>query len=177
MQVKDEKEYHLMSKEDLRKKFDIDFSRGLEPEQAAALLKKYGKNLIQISYLRLYKNILLDITDNFSLMLWVTMILSILSYTPTGNPPQISSLITASVVGMILIAKAILAGIQSYNSIKSMRGIQSAKQAKINVLRGGQVIKVVYQDLVIGDLVYLKSNQRVPADLRIIEAKGMLIYF
>jgi magnesium-transporting ATPase (P-type) len=168
-----EKEFHMMSRDVLQKQFEVDFSKGLSSEKAASLLKKHGQNIIKISYTHLYKAFFLDFVDIFSILLWITMILAILAYTPTGNPPSVAFLITASTMFVTLIAKASLHAYQAFNSLKSMSHIQNDKESKCRVLRDGEAKFIGCCDLTLGDLIYLERNQRVPADLRIIEAKGI----
>ncbi|WP_338042242.1 hypothetical protein [Microvirga brassicacearum] len=43
------------------------------------------------------------------------------------------------------------------------------------VLRGGQRTKIAVRDLVPGDIVFLEAGDRVPADLRLLRARRLLI--
>lgn len=173
--IRNEKEFHLMKFEELRRKFDLDLTTGLSSERANALLKKYGKNQIKISYFRLIKAISADFVDYLSIMLWLSVILSIISYRPLGNPPQISNLITACVLLVSLLTKAFLAGYQSYHSIRSIRGFQMGKDADVHVLRDSSCKLIPSSQLVLGDVIYLMPNQRVQAAIRLIEANGLIL--
>lgn len=43
------------------------------------------------------------------------------------------------------------------------------------VIRGGETITVKAEELTLGDIVLIKFGDRVPADLRIIEAMGLKV--
>merc|ERR1712061_32739 len=44
-----------------------------------------------------------------------------------------------------------------------------------NVLRNGETTTILAKELVIGDIVFVKGGDRIPADIRIIEASGMKV--
>lgn len=54
-----------------------------------------------------------------------------------------------------------------------MRDLQSINMTLVSVLRDSQWRKIPAADLVVGDVVELEANQRVPADLRLIFAKNL----
>jgi magnesium-transporting ATPase (P-type) len=171
----EEKAFHLMSFDELKRKFDINLSKGLDSSRVVTLRKKYGKNQIKVSNFRLVKAVTADLFDYLSIMLWISAIMSVLSYKPFGSPPLLSNLITAIILFASLFAKACLAFYQSFNSIESLRGFHSSKECLVHVMRDGETKLVSSFDLVIGDLVFLLPNNRVPAVLRLIEVKGLVL--
>lgn len=48
---------------------------------------------------------------------------------------------------------------------------------KASVIRGGETMNIVSKDVVIGDLVEIKFGDRIPADVRIIQAQGFKVNF
>lgn len=170
-----DKEFHMMTFEELRRRFDLDMTTGLSSEQAVRLLKKHGKNQLRISYTRLVRVIVGDLFDYLSIMLWLSAVLSLISYKPLGYPPLTSNLITALVLFASLLAKAFLAAYQSFNSIRSLRGFHNDKDLGVHVLRNSSCRLVPVSELVLGDVVYLMPNQRVPAALRLIETRGLVL--
>ena len=43
------------------------------------------------------------------------------------------------------------------------------------VLRNGQKVSIDASSCVIGDIVFVKSGDRIPADLRVVECKGFKV--
>lgn len=166
--------FHLMSLEELHCQFNVDLNRGLSSSEAAHLQSKHGRNQIAMSYLGLLKVIVIDLFDRLSLLLWFALIATVLTYEPTGNPPQISALITALCLLLNLFAKAFLTTLQAYNGVKSIRAAEKSREVIVNVLRDGQMKSIDSIEITIGDLVYLEPYQRVPADMRLVFVDGYI---
>ena len=45
------------------------------------------------------------------------------------------------------------------------------------VLRDGQKLVLPAEDVVLGDIIFVKFGDRIPADMRILEAKGFKVCF
>ena len=82
-------------------------------------------------------------------------------------------------LGIVLAAVVFITGCFSYfQRAKSERIMESFKNlipAYALVIRNGQKMTVLAETLVIGDLVELKGGDRIPADLRVVESKGMKV--
>lgn len=85
---------------------------------------------------------------------------------------MIKGLITAAVLLINLVSKALLAAIQTYHAIKSAREAQYLRASSVSVLRDGQIMLIDSNEITLGDIVMLEVNLRVPADLRLIEIQG-----
>jgi sodium/potassium-transporting ATPase subunit alpha len=46
---------------------------------------------------------------------------------------------------------------------------------KATVIRGGETMTIMSQDLVVGDLVEMKFGDRIPADIRVIHSQGFKV--
>lgn len=45
-----------------------------------------------------------------------------------------------------------------------------------NVLRSGERHTINAEEVVVGDIIFVKGGDRVPADIRVVEARGFKVY-
>jgi len=172
--IKTEKSIHTMTINELEKKFNVGITKGLSSIRAKQLLDEKLNNRNKISYKSILKAILLNLVDFFSLVLWVTLFVTVILYEPLGqDSPNINQLIGAGQITLFFLIKSFLVGVQEYNSIESIRKLQSMNTSRVSVLRDSVWTNIQACDLVIGDVVEIKANQHVPADLRLIYADNL----
>ena len=71
---------------------------------------------------------------------------------------------------IITIINAIIGFFQEFKAEKIMASLDKLVQSPAKVIRNGEVSEIPQQELVVGDIVSLDEGDKVPADLRIIEA-------
>lgn len=81
---------------------------------------------------------------------------------------------TIVILGVVVI-NAIIGFIQEGKAEKALEGIRKMLSASAQVLRGGDWKEVPAEEVVVGDVVRLRSGDRVPADLRLIEVNNLRI--
>jgi magnesium-transporting ATPase (P-type) len=79
----------------------------------------------------------------------------------------------AAFIGVVLLANSALGGWQEWRAEQQSRSLQELLHVRATVLRDGVTIEVDAEQLVPGDIVALESGQRVPADLRLLDAHGL----
>jgi magnesium-transporting ATPase (P-type) len=78
----------------------------------------------------------------------------------------------AFILGVLLI-NAIIGTVQEARAEKASQALQQLLRIRAAVRRSRQVREVDAESLVPGDVVYLESGNRVPADIRLIAARGL----
>lgn len=78
----------------------------------------------------------------------------------------------AGFIAAVLAINAVIGGYQEWRAERSTQALQKLLHIRASVQRDGEVIEVDAEDLVPGDVVWLESGNRVPADLRLISAHG-----
>ncbi|MEW6386331.1 MAG: HAD-IC family P-type ATPase [Thermodesulfobacteriota bacterium] len=73
------------------------------------------------------------------------------------------------VIAAVLLLNALIGYIQEYKAEKNVRALKMMVVAKARVLRDGKEIEVNSEEVVPGDIVFLASGSRVPADVRLIK--------
>ena len=81
---------------------------------------------------------------------------------------------TAVILGVAVI-NALIGHIQENNAEKSLKSIRNMLSASAVVVRNGQHEMVATTDLVVGDIVVLRAGDRIPADLRVMEAHNLRV--
>ncbi|EMM5418053.1 cation-transporting P-type ATPase [Citrobacter amalonaticus] len=81
---------------------------------------------------------------------------------------------TAVILGVAVI-NALIGHIQENNAEKSLKSIRNMLSASAVVIRNGQHETVATTDLVVGDIVVLRAGDRIPADLRVMEAHNLRV--
>jgi magnesium-transporting ATPase (P-type) len=79
----------------------------------------------------------------------------------------------AAFIGVVLVANSALGGWQEWRAEQQSRSLQQLLHVRATVLRDGVTVEVDAEELVPGDVVSLESGQRVPADLRLLDAHAL----
>ena len=158
--------YHQWSQEDLKRHFEVDFDRGLSSDRAARKLALEGKNSLQDLKEPSVFLILLSQFNNF--FIWLLLAASIISYFVDG-------LLQALILIVIVIINVLLGFFQEFKAQKALRELKNNFVSSCKVLRDGKTLNINNDLLVTGDLVLLEAGDRIPADLRLVEAESFQI--
>lgn len=167
------KNFHNLKLSDIERLLKTDFKNGLSSEAALQLLKKNGPNKIPISYSTLYLSIFRSLFTGFAVLLWISTILSVLVFKPLTDPSNPAYLVIAILIIMIIFFQSFFISFQDWSSYNTMKSIQNLSENIASVIRDGKVQKIPSIDLVMGDIVLLNSNTKVPADIRLIEVSSL----
>ena len=156
--------WHAMSAEEVEKKLRVDPSRGLDAAEAAERLRTYGPNRLPqgkkkgplMRFLAQFNNILVYVllTAGFiklMLSLWLD----------------------ASIIFAVVILNSLLGFLQEGRAEKALDSIRNMLSAEARAVRGGETRLIPAEDLAPGDIVLLESGDRIPADLRLIDARNL----
>ncbi len=81
---------------------------------------------------------------------------------------------TAVILGVTVI-NALIGYIQESNAEKSLQSIRNMLSSDAQVIRDGKHATIPTTDLVPGDIVVLRAGDRIPADMRLIEAHNLRV--
>jgi len=81
---------------------------------------------------------------------------------------------TGVIIGVVII-NAIIGFIQEGKAEDALRAIKKMLSSQALVLRDNKRITVPAEDLVVGDIVFLQSGDKVPADCRLLKTKSLQI--
>ncbi len=139
----------------------------LTQEEAEKRLKEYGPNEIKdISKTTPLKILLRQVKSNFIIyLLLVAMVLSFF----------VGKSITAYVI-LVVIAIVILTGfIQEYKAEKAIEKLKKMVASVSIVIRDGTEKEVLTKELVPGDILVLRTGEKIPADCVVLYEKNLLV--
>ena len=139
---------------------------GLTEQQAAKRLKRYGPNALPPSPVR---HPLLRFVAHFNSALIYFLLAAAVAGVLLGH------LVDAGVILAVVLVNAIVGFVQEGKAEHALDAIRSMIAPRAVVLRDGARTSVSVSVLVPGDVVMLEAGDKVPADLRLIRARGLLI--
>ena len=139
---------------------------GLTKKEAEKRLKKYGFNELKEKKKITFLKILLRQFTNF--IVWVLFAAAIISFF-IGE--TISFWAISFIIGFVIL----LGFIQEYKAEKAMEALKKIVQLKTKVLRNGKMREILTKDLVLGDIVFLETGDKIPADAKIFEVIGLKV--
>ncbi|AJY76451.1 calcium-translocating P-type ATPase, SERCA-type [Paenibacillus beijingensis] len=155
--------WHQLTKETLIEQLECSSQSGLAPEEAKARLVKYGRNELsegaKISAVKLFLNQFKDFM--VVVLVGATLISGLLG-----------EYLDAITIIAIICINSVLGFVQEFRAEKSLRALKELSAPSAKVLRGGKSVTVPAVELVPGDLVLLESGDRIPADIRFLEANS-----
>merc|ERR1712055_832790 len=170
---------HKISADELIKRFETNLENGLTAAQAKAKFEQYGPNALTPppttpEWVKFCKNMF----SGFAMLLWVGAILCFVAYgiqaSAFEEPPDDNLYL-----GIVLTAVVTVTGVFSYyqesKSDKIMESFKNLVPQYALARRGGEKVNIKAEELTIGDVVEIKFGDRIPADVRVIEARGFKV--
>ncbi len=165
----EQQKWHELSREELFKILDTDYS-GISEEEAAQRLEEYGQNIVESGDKISQLDILWAQIKNPLVL--VLVIAAIISFIAGKNADVI-------VIGVVILVNIIIGFIQEYRAEKALDALMSQAAPEAMVVRelekDGESIQmnVPASDIVPGDVFLLDAGAKVPADARLIEASNL----
>ncbi|WP_278393711.1 HAD-IC family P-type ATPase [Sphingobium yanoikuyae] len=139
---------------------------GLDQRDAEARLRRYGPNALP------------EAPRQHPLLRFLAHFNSVLIYFLLGAALIALLLnhgIDAAVILAVVLVNAVVGFIQEGKAEEALGAIQDMIAPHAMVLRSGERRVVAVPDLVPGDIVLLEAGDRVPADIRLLRARGLLV--
>ena len=137
---------------------------GLTANEAETRLVRFGQNIIPRAPPPSWWSVL--VRQFRSPLIYILAIAGIVSV-------AIGEWTDASFILIVLLLNAAIGGYQEWRAEKSTQALQQLLRIRAGVLRDGEVYELDAENIVPGDVVWLESGNRVPADLRLLSARGL----
>ncbi|KNC84720.1 hypothetical protein SARC_03061 [Sphaeroforma arctica JP610] len=176
---------HIISAEELEGRLETDFKKGITVAEAERRIEKYGFNALTppeqtpkwILFMR-------ELTTPFALVLWAAALLCFVAFivqqtgsegytNPLGN--EYENLVVGVALVLVVLVTAIFSFVQTVKSGDAMAGFAAMAPQNTTVIRGGELMTLSAKFVVPGDIVKIISGDKIPADVRIIEATNMKV--
>ena len=139
---------------------------GLSENEAELRLAQGGPNRLPMPTRR--SAILRFVTHFHNILIYVLLAAAAIT-------ASLGHLIDTGVILAVVIANAIIGYIQEGRAEKAMEAIRQMLAPRTSVLRGGKRRSLDSAFVVPGDIVILEAGEKVPADVRLVAAKGLRI--
>jgi sodium/potassium-transporting ATPase subunit alpha len=170
---------HKITLEELYARRKTNPDRGLSSNQAKEYLEKEGYNELTPpkttpEWIKFCKQLF----GGFSTLLWIGAILCFIAYAIEASN-NANAMKDNLYLGIVLASVVIITGIFSYfqerKASNIMDSFKNMVPDKASVIRDGEIQQILAKTVVVGDIVMVKGGDRIPADIRIIEASGMKV--
>ncbi|KAF9184051.1 hypothetical protein BGZ51_003587 [Haplosporangium sp. Z 767] len=166
-------DFHKLSLAEIDLRFNSSNDQGLQQVEAQRRLQANGPNTLDTRRPSYLKKILGYLFGGFCSVLWVGVITFLVCWQPPlSNPPNPTNLALALLVVFVIFLQASFSAFQDFSTARVMSSIIDMIPADCIVLRDGQLIKIPATTLVVGDRVHLSLGNKVPADLRLVQASN-----
>lgn len=157
--------YELMNSDEVISELVSD-KNGLTDNEVKKRLVMYGKNILPKEKKdSIYKIFFSQFANAITLILVLTCIFSFM----------VNEIVDGIAIVLIIMIDVIMGTIQEYKAKKSAESLSNMIKVNTKVLRNGREKIVDSEDLVVGDVFYLESGDKVSADARIIECNNLSI--
>jgi P-type Ca2+ transporter type 2C len=155
--------WHTLSSQEALQKLSSRRS-GLTEGEATERLARFGLNELKSSkkvspwmlFLEQFKSILI-----------IILLFAVVLSAAIGEP------IDAIIIGVIILFACGLGFLQEYRAEKAMEALKKMAAPTASALRDGNEEKIPARELVPGDVIVIRTGDRIPADARIIEAVNL----
>ncbi|MHB1651122.1 MAG: calcium-transporting P-type ATPase, PMR1-type [Desulfitobacteriaceae bacterium] len=156
--------WHVLPWLDVAKIMEVHPTKGLNMKDVSHRLSELGQNVLSVK--KGIHPVFLFLGQFKDFMVMVLLAATIVS----GLLGEIADAVT---IMAILIINAVLGFVQEYRAERSMESLRSLTAPEARVLREGVEQRIPAADIVPGDIVILEAGDRIPADLRWIQAVNL----
>jgi len=147
-------------------------SAGLQKEEVMAARETHGPNVLTPPVrLPLWALFLLQFLNLFMLLLLTASLLAFIAY--VIDPSDLSNLYLGVLLLIVVVVTCYETFAQEAKSEELMEGFRKLVPERAYVHRGGLLIQVGSEELVRGDILQLKTGDKVPVDARIVFHRGL----
>ncbi|MBV9906967.1 MAG: HAD-IC family P-type ATPase, partial [Hyphomicrobiales bacterium] len=156
--------WHALTADEALGRLKTSVTAGLDEAEAERRQGEYGLNVLPTARKR---GPLMRFLHQFNNVLVYVLLAA-------GFIKLIMSLwLDASIILAVVIINGLLGFLQEGRAEKSLDSIRNMLSPEARTLRNGQTAMIPAEKLVPGDIVFLESGDKIPADLRLVEVKNL----
>merc|ERR1712172_432351 len=174
-----ELDVHKVSVDELCKRWNTNVANGLTDDQSKANIEKFGLNQLTPppttpEWVKFCQNMF----SGFAMLLWFGAILCFIAYgiqaSAYEEPPD-DNLYLGIVLTTVVVVTGIFSYYQESKSAKIMESFKNLVPQYALAIRNGEKVNIKAQELTLGDVIEVKFGDRMPADMRVVQATGMKV--
>ena len=156
--------YYTKTVRQTLKELDVT-EKGLANSDAEERLQLYGSNVIKVRGEPLWHKLIEPFANVFMGVLFLAAIISLYHH----------AILDAAIIGVILLASAIIYYIQRFSTERILRSLQKHNTQNVEVLRDSKTVELDSASLVPGDIITLSEGEKIPADARIMTCQSLRV--
>ncbi len=158
--------YYTKTIKDIISSLNVNTDKGLSEKEVTERQKKYGKNkLPEAKFPSSFIIFLSQFKGTFTIILLLAALISFLLHEYTDMGVILASVVLNIAIGFF----------QENKAKKTIDALRHMVQVKAKILRQGKVKMIDAHEVVPGDIIFLDSGDKVPADARLIETQDFQI--
>ncbi|MCF6210312.1 MAG: cation-transporting P-type ATPase [Gammaproteobacteria bacterium] len=160
------KHWHHLPRDEITTLLEVDASKGLDTFEVAHRQAHYGENRLTLK------------KDKSPFILFLLQFHQSLVYILLGAAVitfALQAWVDSGVIFGVILINAIIGYIQESKALKAIEALTCTLEGSAKVLRAGGKEQISAAELVPGDVVFLQSGDRVPADLRLLSTRELQI--
>jgi cation-transporting P-type ATPase F len=166
MQALPTESWHHLDLEEVSRTLETDPVRGLTEEEVLSRRKSFGENtLTQKMGQGPVIRFLIQFNQPLVIILLAATLITLF----------LQEWVEAGVIFGVILINAVIGFIQESKALKAIDALARAMVSSAMVQRTGRRQKIPAQDLVPGDVIFLQSGDKVPADVRLFEIRELRI--
>ncbi len=158
--------WHALPAAEVVELLAADTSRGLTTEEAASRLARDGPNAFEAARKTPWQAILAR--QFLSVLILILVVAAVISF-------AVGETVDAAAILTIVVLNGILGFVQEWRAEEALEALRRMLAPQSRVVRDGQEREIESRALVRGDVVLLDTGDRIPADLRLVEATALRV--
>ncbi|OBR04367.1 Na+/H+/K+ antiporter P-type ATPase [Colletotrichum higginsianum IMI 349063] len=167
-----ELEWHILSVDEILRRQSSSLADGLSPDQVQRRVAHYGRNAPSPAPTNHTKRILGYFFKGFGTVLLLASVLVFIAWKPLGSPPAVANLALAIVLLAVFFIQAAFNMWQDWSSSRVMNSIKTMLPENCMVIRDGHQAELLADQIVPGDILIVKSGNKLPADVRFLKVSS-----
>ena len=160
------REWHTLAPGEVNDRLNTNFEKGLSKEEVLKRREVYGLNELPKGKKQSeLKRFLLQFNN---LLIYILLVAAFIT-------AILDHWVDTWVIVFVVVANAIIGYIQEGKAEEALEGIRNMLSLRSLVIRDGKQKDIDAKDLVPGDMIRLKSGDKIPADVRIIESRDFQV--
>ncbi|CAJ0932309.1 unnamed protein product, partial [Mesorhabditis belari] len=170
---------HKISLDELCQRFTTDPRNGLSSSEAAERLKTNGPNSLTPPA---QKSVIIELGEHlfggFNFLLWGAGFFSLLGFVleVVDDKKNYENLYMAILMIVIVLGTGSFSFYQNRTSANIMKSFANMIPTTAHVIRDGRHMDIKAEEVVLGDLICVSGGDKVPADVRVTESKGLKVF-
>ncbi|NQV40337.1 MAG: cation-transporting P-type ATPase [Nitrosopumilus sp.] len=158
--------WHSLTTEQVTTVLDVNPEQGLTQSEASNRLQKFGENIISV---KKEKSSLVSFLLQFRQPLVLILVIA------GSITAMLQEWVDTGVIFGVVIANAIIGFIQEHKAGKAIQALSQIVKSENVVVRNNEKTRLSSRYIVQGDVVQLRSGEKIPADMHLIHTKDLKI--